>query len=353
MILVDSAPKIGDTFYDPLIFDSSNSYISDENIIPNLRKGISPEETELQYEGYIFDGNKCKTVNTRILCGYNKNKGTLTNDVFIDMGNGCRSRGDRIECGYENKPYNKHLRGPSENGKQIEQNKVVTKPEAIARQAPTRTSTSEIITPLLKMKNDFHQNNLLKSALSTILVKQVNKTSVTMAELTEPITSSPAPSSPSPLPIKTEFTVANEMPTTLITIMESKTIRKLAQPSDKTKIESTSPSSTTEMISSTTENTENVLSHWDTMKRTIRLENNYDHEKTPVKRRRRLAKILFTSSELYTKLTTATANTDSRINNCETTSSNIDTQIKRNRDEKINIACVEKDGRVVCYNYKT
>ncbi|XP_069361635.1 uncharacterized protein [Maniola hyperantus] len=65
--------------------------------------------------GYDFDGTLCKTVEDRVVCGYNKNVGNITNKI-IDFGNGCRIRGDRLECGYWQGPFTNPRRPPARDG---------------------------------------------------------------------------------------------------------------------------------------------------------------------------------------------------------------------------------------------
>lgn len=80
--------------------------------IQNRRKYVTDKGTTTQEKtktpcfGYDYDTTKCKYVNNRILCGYDKNLDEqISDDNIIDMGNGCRLRGERIECGYVLKPF--------------------------------------------------------------------------------------------------------------------------------------------------------------------------------------------------------------------------------------------------------
>lgn len=53
------------------------------------------------HPGYDYDDTICKIVNKRILCGYDKNLGTIPDEeAFTKLNGNCRMRGDRIECGY-------------------------------------------------------------------------------------------------------------------------------------------------------------------------------------------------------------------------------------------------------------
>lgn len=51
--------------------------------------------------GYDYDETVCKSINGRILCGYNKNLGEIPDDKVISkIDSDCQLRDDRIECGY-------------------------------------------------------------------------------------------------------------------------------------------------------------------------------------------------------------------------------------------------------------
>ncbi|CAG9563949.1 unnamed protein product [Danaus chrysippus] len=61
--------------------------------------------------GYDYDETICKTVDDRVICGYNKNIEKVQNES-VEVGNGCRIRGDRLECGYLKGPFNNTRRPP-------------------------------------------------------------------------------------------------------------------------------------------------------------------------------------------------------------------------------------------------
>ncbi|RVE43752.1 hypothetical protein evm_011601 [Chilo suppressalis] len=106
------APKLRNALFDPLSIEGSIlSYYNLKNhrypaIIGRRRNANDQPETSTQpCNGYDFDEMKCKIVNNRILCGYNKNKGEIKrNDEFVNIGKDCHMRNDRIECGYVSKP---------------------------------------------------------------------------------------------------------------------------------------------------------------------------------------------------------------------------------------------------------
>jgi hypothetical protein len=133
MIIVSQcAPKIGPAQYDPLVMESNDWLAVDEeklnedkllkvkipNNIDRRNENDQPtEETVVKKpcQGYDYDESKCKVVNNRVLCGYNKNTGEIKkHDEVVDLGNGCRMRNDRIECGYVEKPLNQTLRAKKE-----------------------------------------------------------------------------------------------------------------------------------------------------------------------------------------------------------------------------------------------
>lgn len=71
-----------------------------------LRQG-DPGGDSVKKSGYDYDEKVCKTINGRILCGYNKNVGEIQDDkVKLNIDGNCQMRDDRIECGYvpANKP---------------------------------------------------------------------------------------------------------------------------------------------------------------------------------------------------------------------------------------------------------
>ncbi|KAH9642510.1 hypothetical protein HF086_008920 [Spodoptera exigua] len=66
---------------------------------------------------YDFDSNFCKTVDDRVLCGYNKNLGTpQSKNQMFELTENCRIRGGRLECGYEKGPFTNIRRPPARDG---------------------------------------------------------------------------------------------------------------------------------------------------------------------------------------------------------------------------------------------
>lgn len=134
MLYISCAPKIGPLAFDPLVYESQN-YIkidtkavdSKEWFTPAVRTKESEEKIkELEektkisdeikpFQGYDYDVTRCKYVNDRKICGYNKNKGDLKSDEVIEAGNGCQIRNGRVECGYLTGPFNIDLRHPQPN----------------------------------------------------------------------------------------------------------------------------------------------------------------------------------------------------------------------------------------------
>lgn len=86
-------------------------------LLQSIRTDDTTEpDTKKPCAEYEYNGKICKYINNRLLCGYNKNKGQLKNDEFVDMGNGCRMHHERIECGYEKGPFNNPRRPPAQDG---------------------------------------------------------------------------------------------------------------------------------------------------------------------------------------------------------------------------------------------
>lgn len=68
---------------------------------------IKLQQHNLIHPGYDYDDTICKVINNRVLCGYNKNLGTIHDEAaFTNLKGDCRLRGDRIECGYSGGTYN-------------------------------------------------------------------------------------------------------------------------------------------------------------------------------------------------------------------------------------------------------
>lgn len=76
----------------------------------------NPPQTQNPRSGccpYDFDGNHCKIVDDRMLCGYNKNFGQPeSKNSEVQIQGGCRIRGGRIECGYQRGPFTNSRRPP-------------------------------------------------------------------------------------------------------------------------------------------------------------------------------------------------------------------------------------------------
>ncbi|KAL4714962.1 hypothetical protein ACJJTC_003113 [Scirpophaga incertulas] len=117
------APRLGSILSDPFtsdeeeltIFDLTEEILKEKPIhkkyfqkLTDYRRNSEhineiPKAKQLQKtcSGYDYDHLNCKIANNRILCGYNKNKQTMSfGDEIIDMGDGCFLRKDRIECRY-------------------------------------------------------------------------------------------------------------------------------------------------------------------------------------------------------------------------------------------------------------
>lgn len=72
----------------------------DDQSSESLNLQSNPGES-IKLSGYDYDDKLCKSINGRILCGYNKNHGEiLRNTDTSDLNEDCRMRNDRIECGY-------------------------------------------------------------------------------------------------------------------------------------------------------------------------------------------------------------------------------------------------------------
>ncbi|CAB3234933.1 unnamed protein product [Arctia plantaginis] len=89
---------------------SSEEYLSNDPIVNYLRnENHEPGKPSDRSEGYIFNEKLCKLIKKRILCGYDRNKGEISEEKSVDIGNNCIIRNDRIECGYLSKPFNSSL----------------------------------------------------------------------------------------------------------------------------------------------------------------------------------------------------------------------------------------------------
>ncbi|XP_031765879.1 uncharacterized protein LOC116413078 [Galleria mellonella] len=124
IIISDCAPKLGPLMIDPLLIEANETLavsnyeinLNNNTIKRNIQRSVKENSKEVKKKsclGYEYDETKCRHVNSRILCGYNKNIGEIKRkDQFIDLGNGCRIHRDRIECGYIIGPF-KSFRWPS------------------------------------------------------------------------------------------------------------------------------------------------------------------------------------------------------------------------------------------------
>ncbi|XP_050352470.1 uncharacterized protein LOC126774867 isoform X2 [Nymphalis io] len=118
--VIESAPKLGHVLFDPLSYEakltrrSKETYDSqDDWLEESLRMPAKTDKTTKKpCLGYDYDETLCKTVDDRVICGYNKNKGNIS-DVIADLGNGCRIRGGRLECGYLVGPFDNPRRPPA------------------------------------------------------------------------------------------------------------------------------------------------------------------------------------------------------------------------------------------------
>lgn len=95
-----------------------NDYYTSKLIQNDKNNNFMQLQQGLMHPGYDYDDTNCKIVNKRILCGYNKNLGTIPDEAdFTNLNGDCRLRNDRIECGYtagshnlnNDVPYNQFL----------------------------------------------------------------------------------------------------------------------------------------------------------------------------------------------------------------------------------------------------
>ncbi|KAJ8717291.1 hypothetical protein PYW08_005690 [Mythimna loreyi] len=373
MPVIDSASFKNRVFV-PLVSDiendSSDGYLSNEMVVPILRKDISTEKVNnlRQHDGYTYDYSRCIQFNNRILCGYDKNKGTLLDDyTMIDVGNGCRARGNRIECGYDNPQYHNSLRRPAvkrdgngeenvhdkdnENNTQhrnkhhhrVHHHHVIKQEER--RQAPTRTAAiTEPTTPfaiLNRMKTDNLENKLLKSASSNVEMKAEEtsigciKTRAKSEEITWTTNTTESPKTTTVVPTERKSTVISR--------------RTRNKPKSTTRKASTLAVKVTRTLPINSEL--NDISDDETT--ILRLK--------PVikQKRRRLTKLLstlppsklFKKSKSNHKVVSRVSNIgDSKINDAVLRKSNDKSE---STEKKVTTACVEHEDRVVCYDFKT
>ncbi|KAI5643007.1 hypothetical protein NE865_05048 [Phthorimaea operculella] len=65
---------------------------------------------------YEFDSSRCKVVDDRVLCGFDKNSNGAwpqSRDIIRELSDGCRLRNGRLECGYHEEPYTNFRRPPA------------------------------------------------------------------------------------------------------------------------------------------------------------------------------------------------------------------------------------------------
>lgn len=214
---VKCAPKLGPILFDPLSFEAnltrsvSNKEIdqsseqmrkAEEQQIYDKSKKSFNEKVQKPCLGYEFDETLCKTVEDRVVCGYNKNVGNVTNKI-TDLGNGCRIRGNRLECGYLLGPFINPRRPPardyiSDNNDNSEQKKLL---HEVKRTYPTKLTHKSESSTKKSTKTDSDSslttNNITTSISSSITsslnismsmsstVKIVKTASTTSTKLTE------------------------------------------------------------------------------------------------------------------------------------------------------------------------
>ncbi|KAJ8717941.1 hypothetical protein PYW07_005871 [Mythimna separata] len=373
MPVVDSA-SLRKSVFVPLISnvdnESSDGYLSNEmpeSILSILRTEVSTEKilNLRQYDGYTFDYSRCIQFNDRILCGYDKNKGTPLDDyTMIDIGNGCRSRGDRIECGYDN-PHYQNLRQPVVHGRVSEHDKDSEhntqhrnnhhheknhhfrslhhhgkKHHVIrARQPPTRTAAiTDPTTPSVtinKMETDSDpENKLLKSV--SMKAKDMSVES-----------------------IKTRAKIDEATPTT--NTAETSTTTTVKPTESKSTITSRSTRKTPQ---STTTKTTTLTTNITTLPKNSE-SNEISDDETKILR---LEPVIKQSRRLLTKLLPTIPKLDSKFKSDRIVHSRILSigktgQGKKNgavlrmetdsAEKKVKTACVEQEDRVVCYDFKT
>uniref|UniRef100_A0A2A4JN88 Uncharacterized protein n=1 Tax=Heliothis virescens TaxID=7102 RepID=A0A2A4JN88_HELVI len=304
--------------------ESSEGYLSNDMVASSLRGNSAPIVIQELYEGYMFNGEKCIQFNNRILCGYDKNRGEKLDDyTIIDLGDGCRSRGDRIECGYERK--------------------VIIRRKSHVRQAPTSTTGMTNNPPFVlknKIKTDILEKKLLKSALALMkFVDTGDNPSVT--ELDPSVSDTSAPETNSSKPTSQETSSSYTLGTSTDIPIEIRLPASLETQSP----ESTSEKTTKSNDEITSPNTNNISS--DAITKTVNLEEVSNHEEPAVQRTTMLTKILTNLPELVTE-----SNADIGLLR-EQSTVNITSITNNTSDDKIKTSCVEKNDRVVCYNFKT
>lgn len=97
----------------PVVSSKHNKQGYSFNRLLENRNFMNSQQYSLIHPGYDYDDTICKIINQRILCGYNKNLGTIHDEsAYTNLKGDCRMRDDRIECGYSvgaqnlnNEPY--------------------------------------------------------------------------------------------------------------------------------------------------------------------------------------------------------------------------------------------------------
>ncbi|CAH2089601.1 unnamed protein product [Euphydryas editha] len=157
---IQCAPKLGHVLFDPLLYElkiassSKETPIEQENWLKeNLRKRTRIEEnSKTPCSGYDYNETLCKTVDDRVVCGYNKNIGNIS-DKIVNIGNKCRIRDDRLECGYIEGPF-KFPRRPPANDEVFEKDNITLH----LRYRPTRTTNILTKLNVTRKQNNYYAN---------------------------------------------------------------------------------------------------------------------------------------------------------------------------------------------------
>lgn len=160
---IHCTPKLGHDLLDRLLQElklansSKELPNTQENwLIGNLRQRTKIEKTsKTPCSGYDYNENLCKTVDDRVICGYDKNIGNISVNI-VNIGEKCRIRGDRLECGYMIGPFKLPRRPPANDDAFDTKNKTFH-----LRYRPTRTT---IMVPKL---NVTHKRKNFKVNLTT------------------------------------------------------------------------------------------------------------------------------------------------------------------------------------------
>ncbi|XP_061384091.1 uncharacterized protein LOC133320253 isoform X1 [Danaus plexippus] len=189
-LMIDSAPKLGHINFDPLSNEAKFPEMSLKDIIFSLmnkhyntsapeqekvlntspkfkfRRADGVNSNQTHCTGYDYNDTICKTVDDRVICGYNKNIGEVQNES-VEVGNGCRIRGDRLECGYLKGPFNNTRRPPvsdEEESESEENNKklrytVDLKSTSWRKKSNTLTTPPTTVMNLTSTKNNKSYQN--------------------------------------------------------------------------------------------------------------------------------------------------------------------------------------------------